>query len=154
MTVADLTPMAPGIPDAGTLDADTEEPVAGELDGTPGAPLSLASVKGLVNAAFYLIHLALVTKYPEEPGIGTLTDDEATRIATALLSMAGRSAALRAILERSDALSLAVALGGWGGRTVIDIRRAKEKRNDPDREAPGSIGVGPVSSGVVGIQHV
>lgn len=136
--VADLTIAPPGRPDQGTtgsvgLDVDLDG--AEEID---GQPVSLPTVIGLVKSAAGILAQIIGAQYPERPGIGRMTDDEAMGIATALVSWSTHNPALKTALEKSDALAVAFYLAGWAGRTTADItavRRERKLNADHHREA-------------------
>lgn len=147
MTIADLSVGPPGRPDQppasssrpSTAVVVPEEEVFEDL-GPP--PVSHESVKGLVLGAANILHQVLASRFEERPDIAVMTDDEAERIASALVSMSARNEALAAILARSDAASLAIVLSGYSGRIVNDVREARRIRreihaNDLER-APGT----------------
>ena len=98
MTTADLTVGAPGRPDAGTELDGHELPLDGSYEpeeAGAGSPITQESVRGLVLTAANLVHLTLSDRFPERPQIAVMTDEEADRIAGALLSMAARNPALQ-----------------------------------------------------------
>jgi hypothetical protein len=149
----DLAVQPPGRPDSGTTGTDTGEPdyiAPGDDAGAGERPgLSQESVKGLVLVATNLLHLGLAAKYPERPDIARLDDADADRIAGALISMAGRNAGLRAVLERSDLAVLVVVLGGYGGNITNDILQATRERRADDGSGEGN-GIHGRTDGVVG----
>lgn len=131
----ELTIGPPGVPDQGTFVDDELPADVPELAGGAPAAISLPTVIGLVRSAAAIIAQVLAAQYPERPGIGAMTDDEATGIATALVSWSARNPGLRSALERSDALAVAFYLSGWAGRTATDIIAVRKDRNERSGQA-------------------
>ncbi len=125
--LADLTVRPPGVPDQ----PSAGEPVVAELvDDSDSPPVSPDSVRGLVLGGAGILHQVLASRYPERPDVAVMTEDEADRIATALVSMSTRNAGLRSILERADMAQLIIVLGGYSGRIANDVREAVRQRKD------------------------
>ena len=155
MTTADLTVGAPGRPDSGTELGGHEVPLDGSWEGDDDgitSPITVESVKGLVLTATNMLHMGLAGSFPERPDIAVMNEDEAERIAGALISMAARNATLRAALERSDLAVLVVTLAGYTGRVTNDVvgaRRQRKEQHDtqdpqgqPGRHLPAGSGEG------------
>lgn len=142
-TVADLTVGPPGKPDqppASSPSPRGERPAAAVVvpdevidQGPP--PVSHESVKGLILGAANILHQVLAARYEERPDIGVMTDDEADRIASALVSMSSRNPVLADFLARSDVATMAIVLAGYGGRVANDIREARRERRETDERA-------------------
>jgi hypothetical protein len=135
MTVADFAVGPPGRPDqppaSSPRPAATVAVVPDEVYEDLGPPpVSHESVKGLVLGAANILHQVMASRFEERPDIAVMTDDEAERIASALVSMSARNEALAAILARSDAASLAIVLSGYSGRIVNDVREARRIRRE------------------------
>lgn len=130
----DLSIGAPGTPDLGTFAGDELDDgyqVQGDAGDHP-TPVSLPTVTGLVKSAAAIVAQAIGSQYPERPGIGTMTDDEAVGIATALVSWSTHNPALHDALERSDALAVAFYAFGYAGRTITDIAAVRRERKQAD----------------------
>ncbi|MHB1519308.1 MAG: hypothetical protein ACYCVN_12410 [Acidimicrobiales bacterium] len=135
MTVADLSVQAPGRPDQPDRADVAGDAQAYALAEPAAQGVSLPTVIGLVRSAAAIVAQIIGASYPERPGIGTMTDEEAEGIATALVSWSTHNPALRVALERSDALAVAFYMAGWTGRTVTDIAQVRRERkaNATDR---------------------